>query len=381
MLAIVLGAAIPQHLTTNPATRSKGRGRRGQRRIEKISDKKKVWVTPLQGLLVAERCSALSGRNSDFVKVITMAYTGARWGEIVGLTPEKVRDNEIDLFQKLYELNGRFYRGWPKDGSARTVDIPPFLAELLKDHITEIGDQRCTCLASEEPWCPGDRYLFLGPEGGHDRRSNFSERLMRPSADGWHPRRKGKDPRPPMPVLVDAAEPWPGRPLPPWPAAEPGREFTIPAGKGRPRLVSDADNGRCAHCKRTHRRRADGLLITHKTPTGPCPGSGRPPAADAAPANWIPIAHGLTPHGLRHSHRTWLEDAHIHYFLVAERMGHEIPGMRGTHGHVTPAMRQAATQLLQHLWETSLRERAKIAPRSIVPALDTLLRKAASQAS
>jgi len=39
----------------------------------------------------------------------------------------QLSSSQIDIHWKLYELNGRFYRGRPKDGSMRTADIPPFL--------------------------------------------------------------------------------------------------------------------------------------------------------------------------------------------------------------------------------------------------------------
>ena len=54
-------------------------------------------------------------------------------------------------------------------------------------------------------------------------------------------------------------------------------------------------------------------------------------------------------------------------------MGHEIPGMRGVYSHVSDAMRAELTAALQERWETSLRDRARLAPRSIVPVLDALL--------
>jgi hypothetical protein len=59
--------------------------------------------------------------------------------------------------------------------------------------------------------------------------------------------------------------------------------------------------------------------------------------------------------------------------LKAERMGHEMPGMHGVYGHVSPAMRASLKAALQERWETSLRERARLSQRSIVPALDSLL--------
>jgi hypothetical protein len=68
-----------------------------------------------------------------------------------------------------------------------------------------------------------------------------------------------------------------------------------------------------------------------------------------------------------------MEEAGISDLLRSERMGHEVPGMRGIYGHVTPAMRAALTTMLQERWEGSLSERAQLAPRSIVPVLDALL--------
>ena len=54
-------------------------------------------------------------------------------------------------------------------------------------------------------------------------------------------------------------------------------------------------------------------------------------------------------------------------------MGHEVPGMRGVYSHVSDAMRAELTAALQERWETSLRDRARLAPRSIVPVLDAQL--------
>ena len=55
--------------------------------------------------------------------------------------------------------------------------------------------------------------------------------------------------------------------------------------------------------------------------------------------------------------------------LKTERMGHEMPGMHGVYGHVSPAMRAELKAARQERWETSLRERARLCPRSIVLAL------------
>jgi hypothetical protein len=90
-------------------------------------------------------------------------------------------------------------------------------------------------------------------------------------------------------------------------------------------------------------------------------------------ASWLPLRSGLTPHGLRHGHQTWLDDLGIRYVLQAERMGHEVPGMRGIYSHVTDGMRAELRSGLQELWEVSLRERASLGSRSAVAVLDDLL--------
>ena len=372
-LTTILGDAIPRYIQNNPSERRRGKGRKGQRRIARHESAEKAWATPLQALLVAERCAALSGRSTDFVMVITIAYTGMRWSEAVGLPPTCVRDDTLSIDWKLYELNGRFYKGRPKDGSMRPADLPPFLAELLAAEIADAANPGCTCRSAESPWCAGDRFVFLGPDGGHFRRSNYSERFFRPAADGWYLPRGGKNARPAMPVLVTDCVTFPGRPVPPWPPAVPGEDFTPPTGRGLIRLISDERIGRCSACGRAWPRRLDGNLIAHQAQGQRCTGSGEEPAEDATIASWLPVLRGLTPHGLRHGHQTWMDEDGIPDVLKTERMGHELPGMHGVYGHVSPAMRANLRAALQERWESALRERAMLSPRSIVPALDALL--------
>ncbi len=89
--------------------------------------------------------------------------------------------------------------------------------------------------------------------------------------------------------------------------------------------------------------------------------------------SWLPVLPGLTPHGLRHGHQTWMEDAGSSDLLRSERMGHEVPGMRGVYGHVSPSMRAELTAMLQERWDPSLGERTRLSQRSVVRALDALL--------
>jgi integrase len=68
--------------------------------------------------------------------------------------------------------------------------------------------------------------------------------------------------------------------------------------------------------------------------------SGGPPADDPALAAWLPVRAGLTPHGFRHSHKTWMIEDRIPEILAETRLGHEVPGMRGLYSHVSDQMRQ-----------------------------------------
>jgi integrase len=376
LLTSLFNDAIPRYVQANPAQRRRGKGRKGRRRIELHEQQEKVWPTPLEALLTAERCAALTGRDEDFLLIITLAYTGMRWSEITGLAAAGIDGDAMHIAWKLYEL-GRFYRGYPKDGSIRTADLPPFLAGLLADHLGGTRGRRCGCSSpgggpdSDTEWCPGGQYVFLTQGSAHHRRSNIARRLLRPAADGWYPAQKDRAARP---VLVDACGPFPGIPVPAWPAAGPGTPFSPPSGRGVTRMVSDAGTGRCAACRRACPRRRDGTLTAHKAGGTRCRGSGLPPGEDLAVASWLPACPGLTPHGFRHGHRTWMDEDGIADALKHERLGHEQPGMAGVYGHVTPVMRQALTTALQARWEDSLRQRAALSPGSCVPLLSRLLR-------
>ena len=90
-------------------------------------------------------------------------------------------------------------------------------------------------------------------------------------------------------------------------------------------------------------------------------------------ACWLPIKPGLSPHGLRHSHKTWMAEDGIPEVLAEQRLGHEVPGMRGLYAHSSDQMRDVLKAALQDRWEVSLRDRAAIYPHSPVPLLDELL--------
>lgn len=361
-LHLILADAVDEGLIPfNPATKRRGRGRRAGRSI--LRGPEKTITTALGALLIAERAALLSGRDDEFVAVMLMAYTGMRWGELVGLETEYVRPGAVRVEWQLYELdNGQLVRCPPKDDSYRTIDLPGWLYDLVAAHIMRTGPSACPC--------HGRRYVFRGrgsagrgqsaptladvarragvavgtvstvfnhPErvapatirrvqaavadlgfvrgrakvepAPHWRRNGFATWLFGPAASGWYPK-KAPLPARPVPIL---AEPWPGIPV-----------------RGRN-------------------------------------------AASRADACWLPIAAGLTPHGLRHSHRTHMEELRTEKVLMDERMGHTDGSISARYAHVTDAMRRRLLAGLDRTWQDALAIRRQISPRSPVAALDALL--------
>ena len=297
-----------------------------------------------------------------------------RWGEAIGLERDLLLPTLINVEWQLREVSGRFHRLPPKDDSYRStnvepltpVDIPPFLIELLTAQAGKHARQRCTCAAEHDG---SGRYVFLGPDGGHHRNSNYARRIFRPACDGRHPPANGS----PGKLVIADATAWPGTPAAAWPPAVPGKPFAPPSGRGTQRLTSTADTGRCPSCGHAVRLRLDGRTVAHNNEPGHCPGSGEQPADDTPLACWLPVKDGLTPHGLRHGHKTWSSEDGIPEILAEQRLGHQVPGMRGLYAHASQQMREKLTAALQARWDESLRQRAAIDPHSPVPLLDNML--------
>ena len=142
VLCTILGdaaAAKPPLIPYNPAIRPRNRGRRTGRKLDR--GPQRVWATPLQALLVAERAALLSGRDDDFTMLVTIAYTGMRWGETIGLERDlrpRRRDPRRVAAPGDQRAASTGSRRRTTPTAARTgnrclpVDLPPFLAELLR---------------------------------------------------------------------------------------------------------------------------------------------------------------------------------------------------------------------------------------------------------
>jgi integrase len=364
-LHLILADAVEDGLRDdNPAARRRGRGRRVGRSRNRGPEK--AITTALGILLIAERAALLSGRDDEFVAIVLAGFTGMRWGELAGLETRFLRPAELRVEWQLYELEtGELHRCPPKDESRRTIDLPQWLARLGAEHVARVAPRPCDChgytyvfrsygAANGAVQWPGPKLVDVARRAGvstgtasnvlnrpdtvpeatrasvqaaidelgymrgewvtrpapHWRRNSFATWLFQPAATGRYPRKAPLDPRP-VPLV---GEPWPGIPV-----------------RGRN-------------------------------------------AAGRADACWLPIAPGLTPHGLRHTHRTLMDELGTPAKLMDERMGHSDGSVQARYSHVTAPMRQRLLEGLTQMWEEALDERRELAPGSPVAALDRLLR-------
>lgn len=118
----------------NPVPEQKGK-RRGRYKPKPKADEK-VFPNARQALAVARNGRALRG-PSLYVLILTSYNTGMRIGELAGLTWSQVAlQDDGQGARILLEHQSQYIEGKPtlveaKYGSARSLIIPPFLAELL----------------------------------------------------------------------------------------------------------------------------------------------------------------------------------------------------------------------------------------------------------
>lgn len=368
LLHLILADAVDAGLATkNVAERRRGRGRRHGRSNRRGPEKA---ITSMTGsLLIAERASLLSGRDDEFVAHILKTYTGMRWGELVGLETQYARPDSraFRIEWQLYELDtGQFSRCPPKDDSYRTLDSPAWLSLLVGEHITRTRPEPCPC--------HGHRYVFSGRGQGGTRQpgptlravaelakvstGTVSNVLNRPDAVAQATRERVEKA---IAELGFVRQTSPAREAAHWRRSGHAAWIFTPAATGWYPKKAPAD--------------------AHPVPVsaGPWPGvpvRGRG-AAGRAEACWLPIKDRLTRHGLRHGHRTLMEELGTPKVLMDERMGHEDGSVGARYSHVTDSMRAALMDGLTEVWHASLDDRLALAPRSAVPALDRLLQQRA----
>lgn len=204
MSQIMTGAADAQYIPTNPlyGRRRSTTGKNSSTGRRKETDEE-MWAPPEVVLRLADRLGPANGLH-----VLTTAFTGLRWGEVTGLH----RDNTL-LTRRQAHDGGFFecpiirvhpdvgelaeYEERDDDGkklgtvlrieppknrpSVRDIDLPPFLARLLRYHLDD--------------W--PHPYVFSTLSGTFWRRGNWGKTL-RPAADGRpeRKRRQGVSARP-----------------------------------------------------------------------------------------------------------------------------------------------------------------------------------------
>jgi integrase len=169
LLRMVLADAVIERLIAYNPIQPRRRGR-----TRTVRPTERIWATPDEVLQIADQAAACY-HPGGAVLIITAAWTGARWGELTGLHRRNLHlDDGVMIVDPnvgaLHEAGGgNQWLGPPKNaGSARTITLPEFLAPLLRRHLTS---------------APSD-FVFTTPDGHWHRRSNFSRRAFRPSADG-----------------------------------------------------------------------------------------------------------------------------------------------------------------------------------------------------
>jgi integrase len=97
--------------------------------------------------------------------VLVLAYTGLRWGELAALRVKRVdlERRRLVVAESMTEVNGKAVFGTPKTHHRRSVPVPRFLVDPLRDRIT--GRHH-------------DDLVFTSPEGGVLRNNNFRRRMF-----------------------------------------------------------------------------------------------------------------------------------------------------------------------------------------------------------
>lgn len=199
MSSILTGAVDAKRLLVNPlANRRRSRPATVKETVQK-KDQTEMWAPPEVVLQLARRVGPLDGLH-----IITTAFAGVRWGESLALRPGSLGERRerhdgtefvcptLAVAEEVAEYTPRGPAGEKLPmfvgiepvktaESKRSIDLPPFLAELLRAHADTVKGE----------------WLFSPRGGGHWRRGNFGKQVMRPAADGREalPAVKGHAPR------------------------------------------------------------------------------------------------------------------------------------------------------------------------------------------
>lgn len=168
LFARLLAAAVTDgHLLKNPVDQLT---RRPRCATSTISSAKLESAEVVQ---IADQVAAIYG-DCGAMLIVTAAWTGARWGELVALRRANLHVREDDTGALVVDPNdgtavesgSELWLTAPK--ARRTIALPPFLVCLLRAHLA----------THDHP------HVFVTPELTLHRRDAFRRRALRPAADG-----------------------------------------------------------------------------------------------------------------------------------------------------------------------------------------------------
>ena len=178
----------------------------------------------------------MTGRDEDFTMILTIGYTGLRWGEAIGLERGYLRPGEIHVEWQLRELNGRFHRLPPKDDSYRSPAWEP----CLPCQLAAFPDRPAR---PPDPGPPASALRLRRPARRQrpvrlprPRRRPLPAQQLRPPRVPPRLRRTPRSSRRPTRgklVIADATT-WPGIPIAAWPPAGPSPDYAPPQRPGHP---------------------------------------------------------------------------------------------------------------------------------------------------
>jgi integrase len=132
--------------------------------LPRVVRRPKRYLSHAQVAALAEACAPYQ----TLIRVL--AYSGLRWGEASALRVHAVdldrRRLEVD--QAHTEVGGKIVVGTTKNHERRSVPIPRFLAEELREHLAEKGP---------------NELVFTSPKGAALRNTNFRPRFFDPAAE------------------------------------------------------------------------------------------------------------------------------------------------------------------------------------------------------
>lgn len=168
LFARLLAAAVTAgHLPNNPINPLPPRPHHPATTVDTAT------LEPREVLQIADQVAAIYGADGAML-IVTAAWTGARWGELVALRRPNLtlREDDTGVFRvapedgTLLESGTDVWLAAPK--AERAIPLPPFLVRLLRAH-----------LATHD-----HSHVFTTPERTVHRHDAFCRRALRPAADG-----------------------------------------------------------------------------------------------------------------------------------------------------------------------------------------------------